>query len=240
MAKRGRKPGKERKGYFYEKEEQAVIDYISTNDGPTKEKIYNEILRPAFEKMVSSIIRRYRLYIPDEEYEQTYNDALSELITKMNYYNPSKKTKAYSYYGTIVKNYLMNRGCDYQKELQKNLPFEETADEISEENNYTPYEQTFEDEAINLVNGISLRIKEMINEKDKYGLNQNEIKVGLALSDLFDNWENLLPENGSNKLNKSSILFFLREETKMSTKEVRDNMKKYKKAYKALRHFIFE
>ena len=240
MAKRGRKPGKERKGYFYEKEEQAVVDYISTDDGQEKDKIYNQTLRPAFEKMVSSIIRRYRLYIPDEEYEQTFNDALSELVTKMNYYNPTKNTKAYSYYGTIVKNYLMNKSGDYAKELQKNLPFTDTMEELNDDLNYTPYETSFEDEAINLVNGISKEIKRMVEEKEKYNLNQNEVKVGLALSDLLDNWENLLPTDGSNKLNKSSVLFFLREETKMTTKEVRDNMKKYKKAYTALRHFTMD
>ncbi len=32
-----------------------------------KIKIYSEILHPALTKMVESIIRRYRLYIPDEE-----------------------------------------------------------------------------------------------------------------------------------------------------------------------------
>jgi hypothetical protein len=36
---------------------------------------------------------------------------------------------------------------------------------------------------------------------------------------------------GSNKLNKSTVLYQLREMTRLSTKEVRDSMKKYKKAY---------
>ena len=50
MAKRGRKR-KERKGYFYETEEQAVMDYITTQDAEEKNKIFNEYLYPAFTKM---------------------------------------------------------------------------------------------------------------------------------------------------------------------------------------------
>jgi hypothetical protein len=52
---------------------------------------------------------------------------------------------------------------------------------------------------------------------------------------LLKNWEEVLPNGGSNKLQKSSVLYFLREETMMSTKEVRDNMKKYKNIYKFIK-----
>ena len=58
--KRGRKPSKERKGYFYEEQEQAVVDYISTDNIHEKNRIFNTILKPAFTKMIESIIRRYR------------------------------------------------------------------------------------------------------------------------------------------------------------------------------------
>ena len=36
--KRGRKPSKNRKGYFYEKEEAAVVDYINSEDEIEKNK----------------------------------------------------------------------------------------------------------------------------------------------------------------------------------------------------------
>ena len=46
MAKRGRKP-KERKGYFYEKEENAIVQYINEKNAEEKNKIFNTILYPA-------------------------------------------------------------------------------------------------------------------------------------------------------------------------------------------------
>ena len=72
MAKRGRKP--KNKQYFGEEQENAVREYLSCEDKEQKNLIYNEILKPAFEKMIESIIRRYKLYIPDETYEETFHD----------------------------------------------------------------------------------------------------------------------------------------------------------------------
>ena len=42
--KRGRKPSKERKGYFYAEQEQAVVDYINTEDEQEKNRIYKECI----------------------------------------------------------------------------------------------------------------------------------------------------------------------------------------------------
>ena len=85
MAKRGRKP-KERKGYFYEAEEEAIVKYISTNDETEKNQIFNTILYPALTKMIESIIRRYKLFVPDEEFDQNFSDTISYLLTKINHY----------------------------------------------------------------------------------------------------------------------------------------------------------
>ena len=111
MAKRGRK----RKGYFYEEQEQAVADYIKTTDKNEKNKIFNQWLRPAFTKMIESIIRRYKLMPPDEEFDETFNDTISFLMTKIDLFDPTKGFKAYSYCGTICKNYLLWKINNFNK-----------------------------------------------------------------------------------------------------------------------------
>ena len=89
MAKRGRKPNpNKKKEYFSEEEEMAVLMYLNSDDSSEKNRIYNDILKPAFEKMAESIIRRYKLYVPEETFEETFNDALSFIITKADKYRP--------------------------------------------------------------------------------------------------------------------------------------------------------
>ena len=62
----------------------------------------------------------------------------------------------------------------------------------------------------------------------------------MALTDVLDNWEEVLIESGSNKLNKSSFLSFVRETTLLNTKEIRDSMKKYKALYALVKNDILE
>lgn len=239
MAKRGRKPGTKRKGYFFEAEEEAVKQYLQTEDKDQKDAIYKEVLRPAFDKMISSIIRRYHLYVPDEEYEQTFNDTLSYMLTKLGNFKPEMGYKAYSYCGTVARNYLKYKNIQYVKNLERNIPYEDVFSDFTNDANYSMSDSsTFKEEAPDLIKNTVTEIGKMIDEPEKNNLNDNEVKVGTALIELLQNWEEIFPsiDDESHKLNKSSVLYFLREETMMSTKELRDNMKKYKVIYKILRN----
>lgn len=239
MAKRGRKPGNKKKGYFFEEEEEAVKQYLQADSKEEKDAIYNNVLRPAFDKMISSIIRRYHHYVPDEEYEQTFNDTLSYMLTKIGNFKPEMGHKAYSYCGTVARNYLKYKNIQYVKNIERNVPYEDVFSDFENDANYSLSKSTtFKDKAPDLIKDTVTEIQKMVDDPVKNNLNDNEVKVGIALIELMRNWEEIFPvfDDGSNKLSKSSVLYFLREETMMTTKELRDNMKKYKVIYKILRN----
>jgi hypothetical protein len=233
--KRGRKPSKERKGYFYEREEQAVVDYITTNDEKEKNRIYNTILRPAFTKMVESIIRRYNLYPPDEEFQETFDDTISFLMTKLSCFRPESGYKAYSYCGTICKNYLYYKINQFIKNQKRNASYDNPAEESLNVNDSMKFSYNDNDAArtfISELTGSTVdNIQNILNDADKFKLNENEKRVGSALVNLMTNWEELFAQMGSDKFNKSSILLFLKETTMLNTKEIRDAMRIYKKKY---------
>ena len=303
MAKRGRKP-KERKGYFYEKEETAIIQYIHEENTEEKNRIFNTVIYPALTKMIESIIRRYKLFIPDEDFSQNFNDTISYLLTKIHHFKPQitgydlienekeiakhhfvvmseedlkqklrdaseedpeyvvvyfgfddddesninkryykKEThnyKAYSYCGTVCKNYLMFKSTQYAKKKVRNTSYDEIFEEICDSAKYSTEDITYTEVVEKLITDIADEIERMTSNAELHLLNENEVKVGNALVNLLRNWEEVLPNGGSNKLQKSSVLYFLREETMMTTKEVRDNMKKYKCVYKLLKKMATE
>lgn len=232
MAKRGRKRKNTRKGYFYEEQEEAVINFLKAETKEEKNKIFQEILNPAFTKMIESIIRRYNLYPPDEIFDETFNDTMSFLMTKIEKFNPDSGYKAYSYCGTICKNYLIYKINQYAKNQKRNLPYDIVSSDLNEDIRYS-YETEFNKNEFfnNLIRGTIKDIKETISNKENLKLNENEIKVGNALIQVLENWEELFLQMGSNKFNKSSILLFLKENTLLNTKEIRDGMKKYKEIY---------
>lgn len=229
---------KKRKGYFYEEQEDAVKEYLVTTDENKKNKIFNEVLYPVFTTMIESIIRRYNLHIPNEEFADTFNDTISFLMSKIEHFNPekiSKKTgktfKAYSYCGTICKNYLLHKRIEYSKELERASSYDVMCDEINDDMRYSTYPEEDNDFNANVMLLTADTIKEIIEKDNKKVLTDKEILVGNALVDLLTNWEDILAVEGSNKLTKSSVLYYLREATMLPTTEVRASMKKYKKAY---------
>ena len=74
-------------------------------------------------------------------------------------------------------------------------------------------------------------LKELRYFIDKEDLNENEKKLGYALIDLFSNYDNIFSSADNNKFNKNIILLSLREMTNLSTKEIRNSMKRFKKLY---------
>ena len=223
--------------------------------------LFNTILKPAFKKMVESIIRTYKLYVPDEEFDTTFNDTLSYLATKISNFKAPKGTKAFSYCGTICKNYLLFKRMQYDKNLRRSVPYDMIREGISDNLNYSDARDDKDNYARSerLLSMITSEIRKMINNRDEYKLSDGEVAVGSAIIELVNNWETILKaaeddtnlntdekmvqshyKSISNKLQKSKILYFLREETMMSTKEVRDNMKKYKIVYDTIKKMIQE
>lgn len=238
---------KERKGYFYETQEEAVKEYLTTTDIIKKNDIFNTILMPAFTTMIESIIRRYNLHIPNEEFDETFNDTISFLMSKIEHFDPdkvSKKTgkafKAYSYCGTICKNYLLHKRIEYSKEIERASSYDSMCEELNDDLRYSSHYNDKETLLNDVINGAVFAIKDIMAGNVRGTLTDKEMLVGQALIDLLENWEDILVGDGSNKLNKSTILYHLRETTRLSTKEVRDSMRKYKKAYFGIKEKILK
>lgn len=229
MGKRGRKPNEYKKGYFYQKEENAVIDYINADSAEEKNLIFEESLRPALEQMIEIIIRRYKLYPKGEEFEETFDDALAFIITKIDRYK-QENGKAYSYIQTICKNHLIGKINDLNKTMVRNIPYEDLSEELNESEKLSYCMSDNSSEVEELISVTIKEINEMISCEDNK-LTKNEIMVGKAITEILNNWDELFNNFGSNKFNKSSILLYIKEVTNLPTKEVRNSMKKYKHLY---------
>jgi hypothetical protein len=88
---------------------------------------------------------------------------------------------------------------------------------------------TFNNELINRnIEKIQYLLDNVENEK----LTEKEKQVGYALLEILMNWEQIFSNlSDDKKFNKTSFLYFVKEYTRLSTKEVRDAMKKFKDIY---------
>ena len=214
--------------YFGEDQEQAVVRYLESESEDERNKIFNEYLREPLIIMVESIIRRYKLYRKDMEFEEIHTDTMSFLITKINKFDHTKNTKAYSYFGTICKNYLMGAIQKDTKEQNRSVSYDDISSDIEE----SPLLSYVIDEHVidyrDVIIKLTMNLEEFVENQN---LTENERKLGYALLEIFSNFDKIFQVGDGNKFNKNLILLSLREMTSLSTKEIRISLKRFKKLY---------
>ena len=193
--KRGRKAVKE--NYFDVREETAVRNFLLAESSYDKNKIYNQFLKAPLDKMISSIIRRYKLYRKDMDFNEIHTDTHSFLMTKVDKFKPDKNKKAYSYFGTICKNYLMGQIIKDQKETNRKISYEDISSSLEQrpDMSYRIDDDIIESDAI-----IIKYLQELKDFIDSENLNENEKKLGYALIDLFDNYQTIFSGADNNKV----------------------------------------
>jgi hypothetical protein len=220
---------KTQKIYFGEDQEKAVIRYIESESENEKNKIFNEYLKDPLTIMIESIIRRYKLYRKDLEFQEIHDDTMSFLMTKINKFDHTKNHKAYSYLGTICKNYLMGAIQKDTKETNRNVSYEDISSDLENKSSFSYVIDEYEIDYQNVFIKLTLSLEEYITNENN--LTENEKKLGYALVEIFNNFDKIFQIGDGNKFNKNLILLSLREMTSLSTKEIRISLKRYRKIY---------
>jgi len=114
MTEKTKQPQKKKKGrprknfYFTQDTEDAIILYNSLKDPKEKSKLYQKRIHYAFNRLTEAITHRFKFYETDVDYiEQLHHDVETFLLSKIHLFNPERGAKAYSYFGTIAKRFLI-------------------------------------------------------------------------------------------------------------------------------------
>jgi len=217
--------------YFGEDQEKAVVKYLESTDEDERNKIFNEFLREPLIIMVESIIRRYKLYRKDMEFEEIHTDTMSFLITKISKFDHTKNTKAYSYFGTICKNYLMGAIQKDTKEQNRQVSYDDISSDIEDRKDLSYVIDEHIIDYRDVIIKLTISLEDFI---EKETLSENEQKLGYALLEIFTNIDKIFQVGDGNKFNKNLILLSLREMTSLSTKEIRISLKRFKKMYNGI------
>jgi hypothetical protein len=155
-----------------------VKRYITAESTEEKEEIYNKFLKEPLDKMIESIIRRYKLYRKNMDYTDVHSDTHSFLITKVDKFKPAKNKKAYSYFGTICKNYLMGQIQKDQKDTNRRVSYEDISSTLENRPDMVYY---LEFEKMDAEKIIGIFLEDLKNYVNDTKLNENEAKLGYAL-----------------------------------------------------------
>lgn len=179
----------------------------------------------------------------NENYRFFYSEDAENMLESLNNNNDCEYrifySKAYSYCQTIIRNYYKDHGKKTYSDKKITQCYDDYADDINENINYS-YEIDFEPEHYleKLIDGVINEIENVIDNSPT--VKKNEIVVGDAVVNILKNWHILFMEDSpdgkfnkrvTNKFQKNKVLLFLKEQTGLSTKEIRMAIKPFKEMY---------
>jgi hypothetical protein len=103
------KKKRQKRNYFTQETEDAIVQYNISIDKKFKSDIYSKEIHYPFYKLTENIIHTFKFYYTDgvENLEDLQHEIMVFLLDKIHLFDLSKGAKAYSYFGTIVKRWLI-------------------------------------------------------------------------------------------------------------------------------------
>ena len=208
--------------YFTKVHEDAIVEYSSTTDQKRREELYNELIGPVLNEMVDKIIFTYR-FTSLPNIDSLKDECQVWLTTILNKYDPSKGSKAFSYFSVVTKNWFIHKVKKTSTQARREVFLQDLSKDLeceymSTQNKYVSEREDRE---------FWTHLWGEIDSWDTGNLKENEKKVLEAVKILL----NSIDEDGM-IYNKKAIYLYLRELTGLNTKQVVNNLNKLRAKYR--------
>jgi len=112
---------KSQANYFTKETEDYIVIYNNSDDIEYRNRIFTNHIYFPFYKLAENIIHTFKFYYTDvDQIEDLKHEIVSVLLEeKITKFDPSRGAKAYSYFGTIVKRWLINYNNKNYKKLKQ-------------------------------------------------------------------------------------------------------------------------
>jgi hypothetical protein len=203
---------KKKKGvqYFTQDTENAIVLYNNTPDPELRSRIYREKIHYGFFKLTENIIHTFKFYYTEvDNIEDLQHEVITFLLSKIHLYDQTKGAKAYSYFGTIAKRYLI---LSNQKNYKKRI--DTTSIDILEEDENHSYniDETPSNERLSMyIDEFTDYCTENIFELFP---KEYDAQIADAILELFRKRENL------DVFNKKALYIYIREQVDAKTPKI--------------------
>lgn len=215
--------------YFHEGTQHAIEKYQKTDDDFLKSQLYMEEILPAFEKLVENLIFLHGFSKEEEPFEMLKNDCITFLYETIYKFDPTRGSKAFSYFNVVARNWLIIKAKQRTKKKHRHVSLDDQSSlsalqrQIIENYNVLPAQ---DDAMIESLKGTEiLAILEKI--KDRVS-NENERVCIEAIVEVFERIDDL------ELLNKRAIFLYIRDMSRLTPKQLSLAMTQIKKYYREI------
>ena len=203
---------KKKKGvqYFTQDTEDAIVLYNKTTDFEVRSRLYNDRIHYGFFKLTENIIHTFKFYYTEvDNIEDLQHEVITFLLSKIHLFNPEKGAKAYSYFGTIAKRYLILSNQKNYKKRVDTAPIEIL--EENENHSYNIDDITYNDKLSQFIDLYTDYCTKNIYELFP---KEYDAQIADAILELFRKRENL------DVFNKKALYIYIREIIDVKTPKI--------------------
>ncbi len=206
-----KKRRKKSKNYFTQDTENAIVKYNNEPDSKKRSDIYQREIHFAFFKLTQNIIHTFKFYHTEvDNLEHLQHEIITFLLSKMHLFDPTRGAKAYSYFGTIVKRWLILYNTkNYKKKIKTT-----GIDVLTSENSKHTYSQGDEKSKTDLDKYIDLFVNHTTENIFELLQKKNDAQIADAILELFRKREVL------EVFNKKALYIYIREMVEVKTPKI--------------------
>lgn len=184
--------------------------------------LYAKLIHPAFDELVDKIVYTYK-FTTLPNVDSLREECKAWLVTILDKYDPSKGSKAFSYFSVVTKNWFIHKVKKNTKRLktENSLDQRQISDDVLVSDN--PYES--DREKTEFINHFRGNLDDWHEAADK----ENELKVINAIKVLFEHSDDI------EIFNKKAIYLYMREITDLNTKQIATVLTKLKVKYRGFK-----
>tara|TARA_R110000803_G_scaffold83927_1_gene150033 strand:+ start:2489 stop:3208 length:720 start_codon:yes stop_codon:yes gene_type:complete len=210
IIKRKKRRRPKSKNYFTQETEDAIVRYNNEEDFEVRSKIYEKEIHYPFFKLTENIIHTFKFYYTEvDKIEHLQHEIITFLLSKIHLFDPTRGAKAYSYFGTIVKRWLiLSNQKNYKKRIDKS-PYESLLEDPN--HSYTTSLDGDRDPLSDFIDEFVEHITENIYELFPKSM---DAKIADAILELFRKRENI------EIFNKKALYIFIREQVNVKTPKI--------------------
>ena len=198
------------KKYWTEETEKAIIEYNKEEDIEIKNKIFETKLYYPFFKLTQNLIHTFKFYYTEvENLEDLQHEIIIFLLSKIHMFDDTKGFKAFSYFGTAAKHYLINSNNKNYKKKINNLPVDNVYDDNKYLEDVVP--KTNNDKLSYFIN---YWIAYCYANLDKLFIDELDRKTADAILQIFDKRYSI------DVFNKKALFIYIREIVNIKTQRI--------------------
>lgn len=201
---------KSKANYFTSETEEYIVKFNTSEDHEYKQKIFTDHIYYPFYKLAENIIHTFKFYYTDvDKIEDLKHEIVSMLYEeKIMKFDATNGAKAYSYFGTIVKRWLINYNNKNYKKLKQIGSFDEIEESYDQNIDLeSPSAKTLNNFMNAWIDSIYMKIEEMF-------IRDSDIKIADAVLTVFRTRHDL------DIFKKKALYIYIREMTDCETPQL--------------------